>query len=203
MKHFIFSRRFREHARLLQWQVFSSSVQRDWSTFLLICSTLRPANFLGSEKQRERGFESSTKPQNCLMLPKVKWRRKGSPLGFFGTVTFSENFWILSKCTLLIFLKLSVCRKRSEPKGSLFGFFGNMRLFLSNSFEKKSKCKIVFFWCFQFRKKAVSSFGEENPCGTLRHCVIIEKFHNSCSFNIFEPYIWPRLGPFPACFCYF
>ena len=146
MKHFIFSRRFREHARLLQWQVFSSSVQRDWSTFLLICSTLRPANFLGSEKQRERGFESSTKPQNFLWLPKVKWRRKGSPLDFFGTVT-SEIFWILSKCTLLIFLKLSVCKKRSQPKGSLgfFGlskrFFGNMRLFYQIVLKKNPKAK--------------------------------------------------------------
>ena len=82
------------------------------------------------------------------MLPKVEGRPKGPPFAvFFDTMRhFSDNFWILSKVTPLNFLKFSVCKKTfNKPKGSLSEFFGNMRLFLPNTFFWKK----IFFQFFQ------------------------------------------------------
>ena len=96
--------------------------------------------YLGSEKQ-ERVRSSLALNHKFFLLPKVEWRKKGSPLcGFFGTMRhFLENIWILSKGAPLNFSKFLVCKKTSNmPKGSHFGFFGNMRLFLPNIFLKKN-----------------------------------------------------------------
>ena len=66
-----FSRRFRRKWTSFTVASFSRQSNAIRPLFLFICSTSWLTNFLGSEAG-ERGFESRTKPQNFLMLPKVE-----------------------------------------------------------------------------------------------------------------------------------
>ena len=94
----------------------------------------------------ERGFDSRTKPK-FFNASKSTGETKGSPLWVFfrNYATFFENFRILSKGTLCIFLKFSVCRKRLMSLNYLFlGFSTLCDCFTKYFFEKK----IIFFQIF-------------------------------------------------------
>ena len=112
--------------------------------FLFICSTFWPAILIGSEKQESVVTECRTKSQNFLMLPKVEER----PNGFFQHYAiFLEIFWIFQRVPLEFSRSFRFVKTTFyEPKGSLFRFFSNMRLFLTNTvFEKNvQKGKLVF-----------------------------------------------------------
>ena len=136
------------------------------------------------------------------MLSKVEGRPKDPPLSFFSApCSFFRKIFEFFLSVPLEFLKLSVCKNGlwawRVSFYIAFGFFDNIRLFYQILFSKiYSKGNLIFLW---FRKKNYFRVSGKTFSGIFRHCVIIEKFHNSCSWNIFKPWIWRRLGPFPAC----
>ena len=117
-----------------------------------------------------------------FMLPKVEARPKVCFVSFFfvwfffGTMRlFFRKFRILSKGTPCIFWSFRFVKTFNEPEWSLFEFFGIVRL------EKILGSK----------KNFKNNFFEKNQ--------FLVNVSNSCSLNIFEPQIWPRLDTIPSC----
>ena len=146
---------FEEKARLLQWLVFFSSVQRDRSTFFV-----HLFNFLTERLTRIFwGLRSRRAWVRIFYASKSRGETKGSPLcGFlFGTMRhFSEKFWILSEGIPLNFLKFSVCKKRLiSLKGLFLGFSAICDFFYQIRFEKKSKffqlLFLEYFWVLDMK----------------------------------------------------
>ena len=117
---------------------FFSSVQRDRSFFSV------HSDFFCSDFQKLQTFRRRTQRSSLalnhkfLMFPKVGGRPKGPPLVFFGTMRhFFRNFLnSLKGYPLNFFEVVGLSKTFNEPKGSIFGVFGIMRLFYQISFEK-------------------------------------------------------------------
>ena len=117
---------------------FFSSVQRDRTTFLFICSTSWPTNFLVSEKQESVG---SILAQNhkFFMLPKYSGDQRVQFLQFFWHyATFFRKVWNFIKGYPLNFLEFSVCKQRLlSLKGLFLGFSTICDFFTKYFYENK------------------------------------------------------------------
>ena len=113
---------------------FFSSVQRDRSTFLFICSTSWPTIFLVSEKQESMGSILSL-ITNSLCFESIV-ETNGSPFAVFFRhyATVFEAFRFVSTHTPLKFL-------------GIFWGFRQYAIFLPNIFKKNIFFPNVFIFC--------------------------------------------------------
>ena len=95
-------------------------------------------DFLGSEKQESVG-SSLALNHKFFMLPKVERRPKSAPFAVFSALgdIFPEIFEFYQRVPPWIFEVFGLLKTFNKPKGSFFGFFGNMRLFFTKYFFEK------------------------------------------------------------------
>ena len=112
-----------------------------------MCSTSWPTNFLVSEKQEGVGSILALN-HKFFMLQKYSGDQRVPPLRFFFRhyATFFRKVLNFIKAYPFEFFEVfGLWKTFIEPKGSLFGVFGNMRLFYQILFLKKK----LFSKCFQ------------------------------------------------------
>ena len=121
---------------------------------------------------------------------------KGSPFQFFGIVRLFFLLFSLQRVPFILFdiLQQNGCLK---PKGPPFLFFVIVRLFFPNFFSPKGppfncdKNVDNFGSVPLLARQSVHFFG----FSIFEYC----KLTPGSPFAIFEPWIWRRLGPVPAC----
>ena len=152
------------------------------------------------------------------------WARpKGPPLIFFGTVRLFFGIFSPKGPPLIFFAVLRQYECWKIPKGLPFHFFRHCEIFFLNFFlSKGSPLKFLWYFttdwvfkhpkgsllqlrqkCRQFQKcPPFSAPGARGPLGPFFGFSIFEycKLTLGSPFAIFEPWIWLRLGPVPACF---
>ena len=137
---------------------------------------------------------------------------KGSPLSvFWHCETFFSNFFLSKGSPFNFFDILQQFGCLKIPKGPPFQFFGIVRFFSKICFSPKGppfNCdKIFIFDNFGsvplLARKGLAIAGPGAPLGPFFFTFSIFEYCKltlGSPFAIFEPWIWRRLGPVPACF---
>ena len=122
---------FEENARLLQWLVFFSSVQRDRSTF---CS------FVQHHQLELRTSKTYSKRQKLVQNKKIDVQNLeniGSPLVFFTRIFFGTMRLFLDSTKgfpSFVSIFCNTMDVKKIPKGSPFTFFGTVTLLKKSHF---------------------------------------------------------------------
>ena len=136
---------------------------------------------------------------------------KGSPFQVFGIVRLFLKICFFSKGSPLQFLwYFTTDWVFKNPKGSLppFSVSALWDYFLKNCFFSRGSPLQLRQKCWQFRKcpllarQGLALAGPGASLGPFFAFSIFEycKLTLGSPFAIFEPWIWRRLGPIPACY---